>query len=119
MRNGFSGLDATQIAPQQFCRVLLDKDFLLELISVAHFHEFVGVAGIAVFAGELTAAVGIDGPCEREPAVADAAVQQGTRGQGEVFNVVAFAKRLAFGRKPGDADEWRLLGSGEQGQDWD
>ena len=68
-RNGFPWLDSTQVAPQQIRSVLLDIDFLLELRAVAHFHELVRVAGIAVFAGELTAAVGIDGPGERAAAV--------------------------------------------------
>ena len=37
-----------------------DIDFLLELHAVAHFHELVRVAGVAVAASELAAAVGID-----------------------------------------------------------
>ena len=102
--------------PQQFGSVLLDIDLLLELRAVAHFHELMRVAGIAIFAGELTAAIGIDGPDERETASAGTAVQQGTSGQGEVFNVVALAKRFTLRRKAGNTDQWRLLGRSEQGQ---
>ncbi len=78
-RNGFARLDRSQFVPQQVRGVLLDVDLLLELRAVAHFHEFVGVAGIAVLAGEFATSVGIDGPGEGHPAAADAAVQQGFR----------------------------------------
>jgi hypothetical protein len=48
--------------------VLLDVDFLLELGAVAHLHELVGVAGVTIFAGELAAAVRVDGPGEGQAA---------------------------------------------------
>ena len=60
--------------------MLLDVDLLLEVLAVAHFHEFVGVAGVAIFAAELAAAIRIDGPGEGHAALADATVQQGRRG---------------------------------------
>ena len=115
-RNGFAWLDPPQFAAQQFRSVLLDVDFLLELGAVAHFHEFVGVAGIAVFAGKFAAAVRIDGPGERQVAVAYAAVQQGFRREREVFNVVAFAQGFAFRGEPRDADQRGFLRKCEQGQ---
>ena len=87
--------------------MLLDVDLLLEIHSVAHFHEFVGVAGITVFAGKLAAAVGIDGPFEGH-AHAGAAVEQGTHGQGEVFDFVSLAERFALGCQAGDADQFGL-----------
>src|ERR1019366_24976 len=65
-RNGFPGLDSTQVTPQQIRSVLLDVDLPLELRTVAHFHEFVSVAGITVLAGELAAAIRIDRPGERQ-----------------------------------------------------
>ena len=37
---------------------------------------------------------------------AGAAVQQGTYGQGEVFDFVSLAQRFAFGGQAGDADEF-------------
>src|SRR5690242_14816539 len=65
-----------QFMAQQVRRVLLDVNFLLELHAVAHLHELVGVAGVAVAAAELASAIGIDGPGEGHLAIADAAVQQ-------------------------------------------
>ena len=40
----------------------------------AHFHEFMGVAGVAVFAGKFAAAIGVDCPLKRHSA-AGAAIQ--------------------------------------------
>src|SRR2546430_11209693 len=45
--------------------ILLHVNLLLEVHTVAHFHELVRVARIAVFAGKLAATVWIDGPGER------------------------------------------------------
>jgi hypothetical protein len=53
---------------------LLDVDLLFELGAVAHFHEFVGVTGIAIAAAEFAAAVRIDGPGKGQVAIAHAAV---------------------------------------------
>ncbi len=75
--------------------MLLDVDFLLEIHAVSHFHEFVGVAGVTILAGKLAAAVGIDGPGERH-AYAGAAVEQGTDGQGEVFDFMPLAQGLTL-----------------------
>ena len=60
-RNGFPRLHPPEVVPQQFRGMLLDVDLLLELRAVAHFHEFMGVAGIAVAAAEFAAAVRVDG----------------------------------------------------------
>ena len=84
--------------------MLLDVDLLLEIHAVAHFHEFVGVTGVAVFAGELAAAIGIDGPFEGH-AHTGTAVEQGTNRQGEVFDFVSLAERFALGCQSGDADQ--------------
>src|SRR5580692_7370776 len=56
----FSSLDVAQFLPEQVPGVLLDEDFLFEVDAVAHFHELVGVACIAVFAVELASALGVD-----------------------------------------------------------
>ena len=98
-----------EFLPQQVRGVLLDVDLLLEIHTVAHFHEFVGVAGIAVFAGKLAAAVGIDGPVEGH-ADAGAAVEQGPHGQSEVFDFVSLAERFGLGSQPRDADEFGFGG---------
>jgi hypothetical protein len=64
------------------------------------FHILVRVAGIAVFAGELAAAVGINGPGERHT-LGGAVVQNGTDRQSEILDVVAVANMLAFGGQSG------------------
>ena len=87
--------------------MLLDEDLLLEVHAIAHFHEFVGIAGIAILAGKFAAAVRIDRPFKGH-ADAGAAIQQGAYGQGEVFDVVSLAERLALGSKAGDTDQFRL-----------
>ena len=101
--NGFAPFDPTQVTPQQIRGMLLDIDFLLEFHAVAHFHKFVSVAGITVLAGELAAAIRINRPGKWH-AYAGASVQQGARGQREVFNIVPFTKRFRLGGKPGDAN---------------
>src|SRR5207302_8878890 len=107
--NAFSPLDAPQFAAQQVRGVLLDVDFLLELYTVAHLHELVGVAGVAVFARELAAAIGIDGPGERKTATAGAAVENRFRRECEVFNVVALAQGFTLRGEAGDADQRGFL----------
>ena len=108
-----------QFLPQKIRGVLLDVDLLLELHALAHFHKFVGVAGVAVAAAELASAVGVDGPGEGHLAVADAAVQQRLRGQREVLDLMTFAQGFTGGGEARNADECRLLivlfvGSGEK-----
>ena len=112
-RDGLTRLDAPQVVAQQFGRMLLHVDLLLELHAVSHFHEFVGVAGIAIATAKFASAIWVDGPCEGHVAVAGAAVQEGTRGQGEIFDVVPFAKGFALGRQPGDANQTRIAGNGK------
>ncbi len=103
-------LHPAQFLPQQVGGMLLDVDLLLEIHAVAHFHELVGVAGVAVFAGKLAAAIGIDGPLEGH-AHAGAAVEQGTHGQSEVFDFVSLAEGFGLGRQARDADQFGF-GSG-------
>jgi len=64
----------------------------------------VGIAGVAVAASELAAAVGIDGPGEGHLALADAAVEEGLGLNRKVFHVVAFAQGISLGGEAGDAD---------------
>ena len=95
--------------------MLLDENLLLEVHAVAHFHELVGVAGIAVFAGEFAAAIGIDGPGEGH-ANAGAAIQQRADRQGEVFDLVSLAQRFALRGQTGDAYELGF-GLGRRGRE--
>src|SRR5271167_5049705 len=87
--------------------MLLDENLLLEVGAVAHFHELMGVAGIAVLAGELASAVGIDGPSEGH-ADTGAAVEQGTDREGEVFNFVSLAQGFPLRSEPSDTNEFGL-----------
>src|SRR5580700_1592463 len=82
--------------------MLLDKDFPLEVNSVAHFHEFMGIARVAVLAGKFAATIRIDRPGEGH-ADTGAAIEQGADRQGEVFDVFSFSKRFAISRQAGDS----------------
>ena len=77
--NLFAGLDLLEFLAQQVGGVLLDEDFVLEIL-VGHLHELVRVAGVTIFAGEFASAVGIDRPGERQVAIANHAVEQRARG---------------------------------------
>src|SRR5690349_16910813 len=94
--------------------MLFHEDLLLEVDTVAHFHEFVGVARVAVLASELATSIRIDRPGEGH-ASAGTAVQQGADGEGEVLNLVSLAERFALGGETGNADEFRF-GVGKQGK---
>jgi hypothetical protein len=83
-------------------------------VFVGHLHELMCVASVTIFAGKLASTVGVDGPGERKIAIADDAVEQGTRGQREVLDVVAFANGLSLGRETSDADELGAIGVGEE-----
>src|SRR5689334_550740 len=49
-----------------------------------HLHEFMGIAGVAVFASKLAPAVGIDGPLERHSGFG--AVEDAARGNLEILD---------------------------------
>ncbi len=51
--------------------------------------ELMRLAGVAVFAAELAAAIGVDGVGHREPALGDGLVQDGARGEGFELDEVA------------------------------
>jgi len=109
----FAGLDLLEFLAQQVGGVLLDEDFVLEIL-VGHFHELVRVASVTIFTGEFASAVGIDRPGKRQVAIGDHAVEQRARGQREVLDVVACADGLSFGCETSDANEFRAVGIGEQ-----
>src|SRR5215471_13181547 len=95
--------------------VLLDVDLALEVQAIAHLHELMGVARVAVFAGKLAAPVRIDGPAEGH-ALDCAAVQQRLHRQCEVFDIVPFANGLSLGRQARDANKLRGIGRGKKRQ---
>src|ERR1017187_5963686 len=105
--NLLSTLDLFQFRSQKRRRLLLDKNLSFELHAVAQFHELVGIARIAILAGELAAAIRIDGPGKGKIAPAHHPIEQRSRPQREVLDVVPFAERLTSSRNPRDADQLR------------
>jgi hypothetical protein len=87
--------------------MLFDEDLALEIHAIAQLHEFVGVAGITVFAAELAAAIRIDHPCEWHTP-GDATRKHAAVFDGQVLNVVAVREGLPFGGKSGDTNQ-RLI----------
>src|SRR5947208_15956668 len=64
-RNLLARFYLANFLPQKFSRVLLGINLLLELDTVTHLHELVGVARITIFAGKLASPVRIDRPGKR------------------------------------------------------
>ena len=114
-RDRFVPFHAPQVVAEQPGSMLLDVNLLLELHAIAHLHELVRVAGIAVAASELAAAIRIDRPGERHLAITDAPIQQRLGRKREVLDVVPFAQRFAFRRQSGNANQLRLIRKREQG----
>ncbi len=80
--------------------------------------ELVGVAGVAVAAGELAAAVGVDAPCQPCHAFGDGAVEDGADVEGAELNLVAVVGMGGLGGQAGDAEQARagvLVEDGEEG----
>src|SRR5271165_2183936 len=73
----FAKLHLLEVLPQQPGCLLFDVDFALEVHALAHLHELVGVARIAILTGELTTAVRVDSPLEWH-AGGGAAIEQRT-----------------------------------------
>ena len=97
-------LHFVQLLSQQPRGLLLHVDLALEVEPVVHLHELVRVARIAVFAGELAAAIRIDRPRERHLPLRDAAVQKAAGRQREVLHVVSLADGFALSRELGNPD---------------
>src|SRR5208283_4126135 len=106
---GFVGIFLRDIAGQERRGILFHENLLLEFAAI-DFHVFVGVAGIAVFAAKLAAAIWIDGPFEGDT-VGFTAVQDGFNWQKEIFGFLArFAFRFAgrrIGSEASNAHQWR------------
>ena len=97
-----------QIAAQEPRGLILDEYFVLELIGIADLHELVRVARIAVLAGELATAIGIDSPRERKIATRVAAVEDRAHRQREEFNLMPAIDVLGLTSQLGDADQMGL-----------
>ncbi len=97
----FAG-DAPQFLAQQVGGGRFGVDLVLERGHL-HFHEFVGVARIAIFAAELAAAVGIDAPTERHAGLDP--VQHAARRDFEILNAALGFEQFAGGGELGDSYE--------------
>src|SRR5437588_12272057 len=82
--------------------MLLHKDLALKIDSFAHLHEFVGIACITIFAGELTTTVRVDHPGEWHSR-RDAACQHRAIFKGDVLNIMSFVNSLALCGQLGNA----------------
>src|SRR5262249_46251509 len=118
-QRGIEGVFARDVAGQQGARVLLDENLAFKSTAI-DFHVFVGVASVAIFAAKFAAAIGVDGPFERD-AVGFAAVKDGLHGKKEilglVFRLAARFRGRRRGSEAGNADQrrfraWRHSSSG-------
>ena len=128
----WSGIDSTQLLLEKPGGVLFQVDFVLKglcprllgafVVAGGDFEDFVGlkklmrVTGIAVFAAEFTAAVGVDGPLEREVALADGPVQDRTGAHGTELDLMTV---VGVGRLSGKAGHTDRGGrkDGKEGRD--
>ena len=84
---GGEGIFGGDLVREQDGGVFLHEDFLFEGQAV-QFHKFVGITGVAVFAGEFAAAIGIDGPIERD-AAGFAFIENGFHREEKIFRAFA------------------------------
>ncbi len=82
--------------------VLFEKDEALEGEGVAQLHELVGVAGVAVFAAELAAAVGVDAPSDPAHALGGGFVEDAADFERFKFDEVTVVGVLGVGSHAGD-----------------
>ena len=95
--------DLLQFAAQQFRGGGLGVDLVLEILAVLHPHEFMGIAGIAVFAAEFAATVWVDGPGEGHIRLGP--VQNAASLDFEILDLRLRFQQRAFGGQFGDPDE--------------
>ena len=100
-----AAVDLLQFAAQDRLQVRFREDFVFEFGAVAQFHEFVGVAGVAIAAGELATSVRVDAPGERH--AGPGAVEHAAAGDFEVLDHAFGFQNFALGREAGDADQAR------------
>jgi hypothetical protein len=85
---------------------VLDENLALEVEGITKFHEFVSVARIAVFAAELAAAIGVDGPGKRHSR-AIASRQETSRRKIEVLDPALGLNERALCREASNSDKLR------------
>lgn len=128
-----AGVNAIDLLFKEPGGVLLEVDFALEgpgpglfgafmvaggrVGDLAGLKELVGVAGVAVAAGELAATVGVDGPLEGEVAFAERAVEEGLGAHSAKGDEVAVCGVVGLGGEAGHPDG---LGGedGKEGWGW-
>src|SRR3984957_5022437 len=100
---------AGNFARQQYRGIFFYENLFLKGQTV-QFHEFVGVTGVAIFAGEFAAAIGIDGPVERD-ASGFAFIEDGLHRQQKILRACHRLATAGNGRgnrsEAGDADQRR------------
>src|SRR5689334_16705652 len=95
--------------------MLFDVNLSFKIDAIPHLHKLVRITGVAVLARELAATVRIDCPCKWHPRRC-AAVQERTRGKGEVLDIMTFSQRFALCGEARDANKFRVLRLGKNGQ---
>src|ERR1041385_1765589 len=65
--DALTGTHMLEFLAQEPGAMLLDVNLAFKIQAVAQLHELVRVAGVAVLAGKLTSAIGIDHPAEGYP----------------------------------------------------
>lgn len=121
---------AAQLLLEEPGGVLLEEDEALEgkgIVEVGSAgrrsarggsHELVGVAGVAITAGELAAAVGIDAPGKPGEALGGGTVEDAADLEGAELDEMAGIGVSRFEGESGDACSRRLGGLSEDGEEW-
>ena len=84
-----------QLPAQRSSGSAFDEDLLLEVSPAGEIEEGMGVAGVAIAAGELTASVGVDCPDEGQPSVGRT-VEDLADAQFVILDARAAAQRLGI-----------------------
>ena len=129
----FGGVDVAELLFEEPGGVFFEVDLVLEGegpgllrdvegagrrgIDGGGLEELVGVAGVAVFAAELAAAEGVDGPVVLELAFGDGAVEDGAGLEGAEFDLVAVVGVGGLGGEAGDAEQARAGVGVEDGEE--
>jgi hypothetical protein len=94
------------IALKKLADGLLGVDLFLEIAAI-ELHKFVGISGVAILAAKFAAAIGIDGPVERD-AIGIAMIQDGADWDLKIFGAALGVGERGGGGKARDAHQWRI-----------
>jgi hypothetical protein len=84
--------------------MLLDKNLSLKIDPVAQFHELMRIARIAILAGKLASAIGIDRPGKRKVPRANHPAKKRSSPERKVLDIMPLPNRLPSSGKASDAD---------------